>query len=567
MLAKDFNGAIAATAAFARSDDAIDLSGAGIGFTDENDAANFVYEELIGDFDIQVQLKSFDVSDYLSSAGLIARASLAPGALSVAALWRPIGFETLGTTPISGFSKVVYARTNSGAARPIVAGGFASALTWLRLQRLGDEIRVLSSNDGQSYSELKQSPPISRTKCSSASPPPPGSQAAPLRTRNFAVTRSASPSSLRIRSHKESLLAAARSSPLTYQWFRNNTPIAGQNQSTLRIPSVSVADAGQYYVILNSIAKSAMAALDIGGLASGIKGDVAPRANGDGNVGVSEWVQTARFVVKLDAPSSSEVYRAATAPRSTGGDGLPTVMDAQTCSIVHSFGHSTLQRSTGCNFAFGRTESNFFALRTCWMLKQQVGGVFGHAFESLFQRAECFKGPLRNATKSVADRSSPGRLTAGFGADVQGGRFGAGMNVEFGEDSVEIVAGGFWGETQRSRGFFVGFALRDVGQEAAFLEGKRVQGPGIQGRAGMACLGFRNAFHHRGIQNGFAAGHFANGVHQPHGVVLFEKITIRAGFQRGKNRGPIDKRSDHQNADVRKQRFELPTQVDSALAS
>lgn len=63
-------------------------------------------------------------------------------------------------------------------------------------------------------------------------------------------------------------------------------------------------------------------------IARGIEGDVAPRPNGNGLVGVADWVQVGRFVALLDAPESgSERQRADCAPRDTGGNGSLTLAD------------------------------------------------------------------------------------------------------------------------------------------------------------------------------------------------------------------------------------------------
>jgi hypothetical protein len=61
---------------------------------------------------------------------------------------------------------------------------------------------------------------------------------------------------------------------------------------------------------------------------SGIEGDVSPRAQANGVVSVTDWVQVGRFVAGLDAASvGAEFQRADCAPRATLGDGRLTVSD------------------------------------------------------------------------------------------------------------------------------------------------------------------------------------------------------------------------------------------------
>ncbi len=63
-------------------------------------------------------------------------------------------------------------------------------------------------------------------------------------------------------------------------------------------------------------------------IAQGIEADSAPRPNGDGTLGVTDWVQVGRFVSGVDAvPAGTEFQRADSAPRATFGDGILSVTD------------------------------------------------------------------------------------------------------------------------------------------------------------------------------------------------------------------------------------------------
>ena len=52
-------------------------------------------------------------------------------------------------------------------------------------------------------------------------------------------------------------ISASGSAPLTYQWEINGTPIAGANSATLILPSVTLANAGTYSVVVNNAQGSA----------------------------------------------------------------------------------------------------------------------------------------------------------------------------------------------------------------------------------------------------------------------------------------------------------------------
>jgi len=62
-------------------------------------------------------------------------------------------------------------------------------------------------------------------------------------------------------------------------------------------------------------------------ITASIKGDVYMRPNGDGTVGISDWVQMGRFVAGLDTPTADEFQRADCAPQATQGDGKLTIAD------------------------------------------------------------------------------------------------------------------------------------------------------------------------------------------------------------------------------------------------
>jgi hypothetical protein len=63
-------------------------------------------------------------------------------------------------------------------------------------------------------------------------------------------------------------------------------------------------------------------------ITQGYESDVAPRPNGNGSLGATDWVQVGRFVAGLDVPAvGGEFQRTDVAPRSSLGDGRLTVTD------------------------------------------------------------------------------------------------------------------------------------------------------------------------------------------------------------------------------------------------
>jgi hypothetical protein len=98
-------------------------------------------------------------------------------------------------------------------------------------------------------------------------------------------------------------------------------------------------------------AGNAISANFIGGIASiivvGFEGDVSPRPDGNGSLGVNDWTLMGRYAARLDYPTNgSEFARADCAPRSSGGDGAIRVTDWVQVGR-YAFGYDTLIASGG----------------------------------------------------------------------------------------------------------------------------------------------------------------------------------------------------------------------------
>lgn len=316
------------------AEDDVELAGMGIGFGGSADAGTFAYEVLPGDFEVRARLEAFDIADYLSAAGLVARESLDPAARSVSVLARPVADGTIGTDPIVGSAVLTFSRSVA-AQNATVLPGTAAHLTapWMKISRIGSTISTFYSTNGVDWTKLADVTDVWPDKlyvglaaASGAADGP----AANARFRKYGPTR---PTIVNQPSAQASPLGstvtfgvtARGADTLNYQWLHNGNPIAGATSNSFRINAITLADMGKYSVsVVNSYgsANSAQVNLDLGGTIGGRKGDVAPRPGGDNNVSVADFVQTARFVAGLDTPSASEVYRADTAPKASGGNGV-----------------------------------------------------------------------------------------------------------------------------------------------------------------------------------------------------------------------------------------------------
>ncbi|PYK96206.1 MAG: hypothetical protein DME19_20485 [Verrucomicrobia bacterium] len=120
------------------------LTGAGANIGGASDQFFFSYQQLTGDFDMQVRVLGVNPSDAWAKAGLMARESLAAGSAFAAILASP---------SVSGCFFESRATTDGGTA---TTGAFPVNYpnTWLRLQRVGSQFTGYASFDGQSWTQL-----------------------------------------------------------------------------------------------------------------------------------------------------------------------------------------------------------------------------------------------------------------------------------------------------------------------------------------------------------------------------------------------------------------------------
>ena len=113
-------------------------SGSGIGGT--ADHCKFVYQQVVGDFDMSVELTRLDNTSANAVAGLMARNSLDAGS--------PMALVNF--TPAAGANQIqISRRTNTnGAAATIISQPNTSSYTWLRMTRSGNAVAFYWGNDG-----------------------------------------------------------------------------------------------------------------------------------------------------------------------------------------------------------------------------------------------------------------------------------------------------------------------------------------------------------------------------------------------------------------------------------
>ena len=128
----------------------VTASGSGIGGT--NDHCQFVYQPVIGDFDISVQVTSLDYSNPNAVAGLLVRDSLDPGSPMALLNFTPaLGSDEIQT---SGRS------TTNGTASLFTSSGGADAFQWLRINRTGNSLTAYYGTNGAIWQAISNAFPL-----------------------------------------------------------------------------------------------------------------------------------------------------------------------------------------------------------------------------------------------------------------------------------------------------------------------------------------------------------------------------------------------------------------------
>ena len=136
----------------------IEASAAGKDVWGVSDQFRFVYQQLIGDFDIAVRVSSLTAPHLYSRAGLMARESTSPDSRHLFFLVfadnqprhnNTSAYEFQYREETHGTSKAIYPAADAGA--PLFPVAFPNA--WLRMRREGSRFTAFASNNGKQWKE------------------------------------------------------------------------------------------------------------------------------------------------------------------------------------------------------------------------------------------------------------------------------------------------------------------------------------------------------------------------------------------------------------------------------
>ncbi len=312
------------------------LMAGGSSFDDTADHGRFVQEVWTGDFDVRVQVGRLAPVTFATRAGLMVRESLEAGAPAVGLYLRT---GEAGPRVVAAWRTTANSLVRMGAE---VAALGAVPDTWLRLLRVGDTFEFYQGANGSSWSlVLATNLPLAATvrlglaACSQDNAPG-QTTTAEFRSYGFLSPAVAShPQSQSVVSGAAEVTFAVDArglAPLSYAWYFNGSALVGQTHPTLVLPSVTVAQVGDYRVVVANglgAVTSQVATLTVDGVGEGgFEADLMPRPAGDNVVGLSDWVMAGRLMARLEvARTQSEFQRADCAPRASRGDGQLTVLD------------------------------------------------------------------------------------------------------------------------------------------------------------------------------------------------------------------------------------------------
>lgn len=118
------------------------VTGSGANIWGREDAFQFAYRALSGDFDVSARLSAFDVANEWSKAGLMVRESLAAGARNGYVLWSP------------GTGTAFQYRSATSGTTSRVGEASARLAVWVRLVRAGSRLTAYRSADGQAWTAV-----------------------------------------------------------------------------------------------------------------------------------------------------------------------------------------------------------------------------------------------------------------------------------------------------------------------------------------------------------------------------------------------------------------------------
>lgn len=163
-------------------------------------------------------------------------------------------------------------------------------------------------------------------------------------------------------------VTASGVAPLTYQWFKANTPIAGANQANFTIASPTTADSGLYYVTVSNGC----------GSVSSVSVEVFVTMSQDISItGRIEAPQNDTYIVVLNAPVAGTID-SFTYKTTSGSATLAVQIDAVNVTGLSGLGLTTVEataNATAANtFAVGQTiqivvSSNSSSVNFDWVIK------------------------------------------------------------------------------------------------------------------------------------------------------------------------------------------------------
>lgn len=253
------------------------VSASGWDIWNANDAFQFNYRQVVGDFDIKVRVSEFIGADQWSKAGLMARPTLSSNGTFVAMGTTPATTPIASQAPINQYSFQYRDAVGSNATpaqanvNSTVAPTYPNA--WLRLQRAGNTFNGYFSSNNVDWVLL-----TSKDTIYSMSGPFPSTLYVGLATSSHDQTRGLSnnavatyndlyfPLAPKITAQPQpavvvtglqqnvtfSGVAATGDGPFTYQWRKNGLALPGKTSATLTIPSTSVADSGTYELLVGN---------------------------------------------------------------------------------------------------------------------------------------------------------------------------------------------------------------------------------------------------------------------------------------------------------------------------
>ncbi|MCL5098699.1 MAG: Ig-like domain-containing protein [Candidatus Omnitrophica bacterium] len=293
----------------------IEVVAGGVDIWGNADNFHFAYLEQSGDFDIKVQVASFENANPWARSGLMVRESLEPGSrnLTCAATPPPAGQNCYMATIRTNTDDL----TGDWGSRP--AKEAAHPNIWVRLKRTGNEFVGYHGTNGFNWVEFARTTmefpsSLYLGLCTSWAP---GNTA----YRNFGGTWSdvqieitQPPVDLTVEeNHSASFTVVANafsgtnqlaSADLSFQWQLNGVDLAGANQATLALSQVTKADNGAKYRCLvsvgNAMVTSSMATLTV-------STDVTPPSVvSSGTVTGEDLIIGLRFSEPLDPASAGD---------------------------------------------------------------------------------------------------------------------------------------------------------------------------------------------------------------------------------------------------------------------